>query len=440
MKEETNVKQWLGKLTAGAAALLLTATLGGAVIGAADREAPVSPALNILSRDLTMVKSVTGRQDVAFTAADFEEALGVSRLDSIVIRELPSPVDGKLMLGSLEVMKNQTVTRNHLSSLRFCPTGQGSRVEFVFEAGRETDYAVTCVLHFLEKENYAPTSVGIEKQRFTLQTYKNIALYGTLPAMDPEGDGLTFEVISYPKKGLLTVTDRGDGQFIYTPVKNYAGKDSFTYVVTDEYGNRSDEIRMTVQVDASEHGTVFEDMIGHWAHYSAIRLSDEGIMKGQVEGEVNRFAPEEAVTRAECLAMIMMTAGIEGLPSDEAVTVFHDGGEIPEAYRGYVRLAYERGYIRGYEEDGLPMFDPNGSVTRAEACVMIDKVLDLASPLIKPVFADGEAIPSWAKDSMETLTALGILSGTGDGYISPDEELDRAQMAEMLSAVLDMER
>ncbi len=421
-------------------AALLMATAAGGAVWAAGKAAPVSPALAILSQDLGMAKSGVGREDITFTAADFEDALGVSRVDGIVIRSLPSASAGKLMLGSLEVMKNQTVSRSNLSYLRFVPTGEGRKAEFVFAASGEGEYAVTCTLYTLSKENYAPTSAGVEEDRFTLRTFKNIAVYGTLPVRDPEGDRLTFEIVSYPKKGLLALTDRDDGQFVYTPVKNYSGKDSFTYTVTDAYGNRSEEIDITVRVSASEHGTVFDDMIGHWAHYSAIRLSDEGIMEGRTEGEALVFEPEREVSRAEFLTMVMKTTGVE-VDEDAAVaTVFHDDDEIPSEYRAYVAAAYEKGYIRGFEENGLPVFDPNGSVTRAEACVMIGNILDPKVPILKPVFADASEIPAWAEDSMYALTAMGIIQGTGNGYVSPHEEIDRAQVAEMLSAVLDLRK
>lgn len=105
-------------------------------------------------------------------------------------------------------------------------------------------------------------------------TYKNIAVFGNMIADDPEDDILKYEIVSYPKKGILSVTDKYTGEFIYTPTKNYTGKDSFTYTVTDAYGNRSDVIRMDIKISRSEHGTVFDDLIGQNCHNSAIMLSD----------------------------------------------------------------------------------------------------------------------------------------------------------------------
>ncbi len=428
------------KWAAGLAILLCLATAGAAVTFAVGERAVVSPALNILSRELFMVKAGVGRSEISFEASDFEEVLGVSHLDRVVIRTLPAAADGKLMLGSLEVMKNQTISRSNLSALRFVPSGVGRDASFVFSAG-EDGYAVTCSLRMLEKPNYAPSAAGIDDNRFTVQTFKNIAVYGTLPSSDPESDNLIFEVVSYPQKGLLTLTDRDNGQFVYTPVKNYAGKDRFTYTVIDEYGNRSEEMTMTLRIRASKQGMVYEDMIGHRGHYSAITLSDLGIMTGTVAGGKHYFAPNESVSRAEFLAMTMKAAGIAVAENGETVkTVFRDDNEIPLAYKAYVATAYEKGYIRGFEEDGLPMFDPNGNVTRAEACVIMSNVLNLEAPIMKPVFSDASEIPAWAEDSMYALTAAGILSGNGNGYVAPYEEMNRAQVAELLAAMVNLSR
>jgi len=418
-----------------AAALLMAAALGAPALGA-EKKAAVSPALQHLATQLSLVKSSVGKREIAFTAKDFEEALGVSHLDGIVIRQLPSASVGKLMLGSLEVMRNQTVSRSNLSSLRFVPTGGGKKAEFVFEAWDENGYAVTCTLRMSDTVNTAPTAAGVAKDRFTVSTFKNIAVSGILPAEDAEGDRLTYEIVSYPKKGLLSLIDRDGGRFVYTPVKNYAGKDTFTYTVTDEYGNRSAVMTMIVRVTASENGTVFTDMIGHESHYSAIRLSDMGIMEGRGEGNALVFAPEERVSRAEFLCLVMRAAGIEP-PKKDAVTVFHDDSEIPAEYKAYVAMAYEKGYITGHADGGLPVFDPNEGVTRGEACVMIGNILDPEAPAEKPVFADRDFIPAWVVEDAEILAALGIIKTEG-GYFSPFEGIDRAEAAELLLAVVEM--
>ena len=128
---------------------ILLSAVAAAVIGAAalvpalarEETPPVSPALYVLSRQLGFDKSGLKGFTITFEPSDFEEALGVGRLEEIVIRELPSRSAGKLMLGALEVMKNQTVSRANIGALRFVPNGAAvSGASFRVEAGNAAVY------------------------------------------------------------------------------------------------------------------------------------------------------------------------------------------------------------------------------------------------------------------------------------------------------------
>lgn len=63
---------------------------------------------------------------------------------------------------------------------------------------------------------------------------------GTLPATDPNGGALSFQILTQPGKGSLTVD--GAGNYVYTPTPHtpaFIGMDKFTYQVTDPYGASS---------------------------------------------------------------------------------------------------------------------------------------------------------------------------------------------------------
>jgi len=64
--------------------------------------------------------------------------------------------------------------------------------------------------------------------------------------------------------------------------------------------------------------------------------------------------------------------------------------------------------------------------------VICNAILGAETPERIPTFADNSAIPTWAKPSLYALSDLGILRGTGDGNLSPDSPISRAQAAQML--------
>jgi hypothetical protein len=65
---------------------------------------------------------------------------------------------------------------------------------------------------------------------------------------DPDGDNLTFTVITQPAKGILSSFSANNGLFIYTPTDStFTGFDSFSYRVTDPFG-LTDEAAVSVGV------------------------------------------------------------------------------------------------------------------------------------------------------------------------------------------------
>lgn len=67
----------------------------GAAVYAAGTSAVVSPALNIISRDVSLIKTGLTGNEITFTAEDFDEALGVSKISSVVILTVPLADGGK---------------------------------------------------------------------------------------------------------------------------------------------------------------------------------------------------------------------------------------------------------------------------------------------------------------------------------------------------------
>ncbi len=95
--------------------------------------------------------------------------------------------------------------------------------------------------------------------------------------------------------------------------------------------------------------------------------------KGLVEGKL--FRPEEKITRAEAVVLLVKALGLENLsPGPGVDSGFYDDGLIPLWAKEAVYVAKEYGIIGGETVSGVNLFRPNDIVTRAEMAAMVDRL------------------------------------------------------------------
>ena len=240
-----------------------------------------------------------------------------------------------------------------------------------------------------------------------LDTYRNVSVTGYFDAMDHEGSQLTFRITSDPVRGSLSPAQDGSGRFLYTPYENKTGRDRFTYVAVDEAGNLSPEADVTIRIRKPDTPITYADLDGNPAHKAAVRLAEENILVGQCVNGQYFFHPELPVSRAQFLSMAMAATGKEPM---ERVTLtgFSDDGEIPAWVKGSVSAALKAGVIRGgRDENGAPVFNAGQTITRAEAAVMLDRLLNITDVPAEVFSPDGGR--HWAAQAAANLTASGIL-------------------------------
>ena len=392
----------------------------------------LSPALDVLATDLTLTKTGLVSREIVFSPLDFESLLGVGHLASITVLTLPDPAVGTLYLETTPVMKNQVISRESLSALKFVPTtAEEGDCTFVFgTVSTSQPLALSCNLRLSDGLNFAPDSGGEREEQ--VSTLAGIPVYGKLAATDPEGDALTYRITAYPDKGTLRLTNRSEGSFCYTPVAGYTGEDSFRYVVLDEYGNASKEVTVKLEVEPTTTALRYCDMNGNRALLPAMRLAERGVMIGETIGASAYFHPGKAVTRAEFLAMTLCAAGVE-VPEKGSATAFSDDADIPDYLRRYVSYGEQMGYITGSSADGTGRFEPNRTVTYAEAAVMLQNVLKLTAQGVHSVFAEEDTIPAWAESAVWAVAEAGLFP---EGVFAADSAVNRADAAVMLSGVL----
>lgn len=132
----------------------------------------------------------------------------------------------------------------------------------------------------------------------------------------------------------------------------------------------------------------------HWAMDDILTLWQAGIMRGDEHGQ---FHPAESLTRAE-MATVAWQWHREGEGAVEQITAFTD----TEGHWASHAIQYvaEQGIMIGYEDGS---FQPNDELTRAEAIVVINLLLD-RPPLPDVVRSSWSDVPlsHWAMEEIES--------------------------------------
>lgn len=160
-----------------------------------------------------------------------------------------------------------------------------------------------------------------------------------------------------------------------------------------------------------------------WGKDAISQLAAKNVISGYPDGS---FRPEGNVTRAEFVKMLTTAFGLA------------TAAEIPFAdvttsdwYYNYIRTAYASGIITG-GTDGT--FNPNGEITREDACVIVYRYLSGIGVLdaAKASFADEGEFASYAVDAIATLAGNGIVNGVGNNRFDGKASINRASCAVLI--------
>ena len=410
--------------------LLLLFALGISVF-AQDK---LSCAIDVIANNFSMVKaSVTNNGELVFDVDDFDNAIGAN-VSSITVTSLPDKNLGRLMLDNLYVVEKQVIYREDFSMLRFVhKSEEATGAVFKFKPN-DSDYEIECTLLSLESVNLPPVaSNGVSVSTWT---NSNVSCSGVLDGYDPDGDGLRFEMVSYPQKGLITITNINTGDYVYTPFEDATGTDAFSYRVRDDFGNYSEICVVKMKIEKLKTSLVFNDLKNDSCLSAAIVLYENDIMTftPNLNGSFD-FRPNEEITREEFITLVMKAMGAKEAPTISK-TRFADDKDISPEYKGYLESAFSLGIIKGKKEADGVHINPKESITVAEAAKIINRIIGAKLEASMTVFADADQIPEDAKDDVTSLTELGILVKT-NGKISPNTCLTREQTAKILMSLLE---
>ncbi len=401
----------------------------------ATQQNTVSCALDVIANQNQMAIAGISGNSLMFSVERFECAMNLSEIDSITITKLPDISCGTLYIGSNSVSVGQTISASNISLMTYEEAKAGSNKKANFEfTVNDSSYDIICNIFMIDSVNYSPTVKMASYVSLNNETYKDVMISGVLSAHDPEGDELTYEIVSYPAHGLFVLENKALGTYTYTPNPSYTGNDSFEYVVRDKYGNYSTSARVTIEVNAQKTSTVYSDMLEDELYSHALAVTESGLMNGVQVGNYFYFEADREVSRSELVVTAMNAIGIKNVP-DVKSTGFADDDEISPAMKGYISLAYQKGYISGIKQNGAIYFKPNETVNLSEAAVIISNMIGYAKPDVTPVFADSDNIPSWSNAAIESLYTLGILEFP-DKTVGANATVTRGDMAKLLNKTM----
>lgn len=179
--------------------------------------------------------------------------------------------------------------------------------------------------------------------------------------------------------------------------------------------------------------TSFTDIKGHWAEKEIKKLEDDGIVKGKTGKE---FMPDDTITRAEFAALIVRSLDLNPIIYKGSFSDITGN----EWFAKEIQAVADSGIMKG-DTDGN--FRPNDLITRQEMAKTLVNAYRLKTgtidiPVVEIMFTDQEKIDSWALESVQQATAMGLLKGMDNGSFAPLNSATRAQSATVIYRLLQL--
>ncbi len=191
---------------------------------------------------------------------------------------------------------------------------------------------------------------------------------------------------------------------------------------------------ITVEEDLS--GIVssgFSDMHAHgWAEKAVKALHERDVLYSNG----HTFTPGETVTRADFAYMLMRALEI---PQGEAES-FSDV-KVTDYFAEEVQSGRAHGLLHGMGENTFGAYEPISRQDLMTMCLRAaqyaGKLQDVQAGDLS-VFSDSVAIAEYAMDAVSMMVGAGVIEGNADGTINPLGNATRAEAAVMIARLLDL--
>lgn len=241
--------------------------------------------------------------------------------------------------------------------------------------------------------------------------------------------------IMEPAKARTVIAQNNQMDLVYSAQQNFDDKtDSFIGTVRLVYIPRTsaEEFFDAVTGAKIEKGRVPAGIKGHWSETSFRNLGEMGIVNSNTAIDPNR-----PITRGEFARMLVLATYLT--PTSVQKPTFSDVG-LSNPLIGYIERAYANGIIKG----SGGKFNPDKSITRQEAAVILVKALKSEGRIDPDIqagetaFKDKNYIALWAAQDVKMAAYLGYIKGF-NGYFKPLNSITWAEAAALMNAYINNE-
>ena len=184
---------------------------------------------------------------------------------------------------------------------------------------------------------------------------------------------------------------------------------------------------MLTLLPAAALAASYSDTAAHWAESSIERWSDYGI----IQGNNGAFLPNNNLTRAH---MATILAKLLKLPAAESAG-FTDV-DSAAWYADAVNRCAAAGIMLGNEGKA----NPNATITRAQAIVMLGRALGITPKANADLsgYEDAAAVPDYAKGYVAAMSEAGIVKGSTETTVAPASDITRAATVTILDRAIEV--
>ena len=161
------------------------------------------------------------------------------------------------------------------------------------------------------------------------------------------------------------------------------------------------------------------------------RLSAAGIVSGDEKGDFN---PDKLITRAEYIKLLTDVTGCY----DASLVSDFDDVSPDKWYSAYIASARKSGFVSGYNNKVDPDCNITRQDAAVMAVLAAESAGVLFDGGDEKAFDDSFEIASYALDSVIKLTRSGVISGMGNGSFAPKGQMTRAQAAVVICKLMEV--